>query len=154
MKKIISSRSALVLCSYSSILFFAFSLISLGFVMFGQAQEKWIGVLHFGFFLGLACLFVWYLNRAACVIWVEDGIVKCKGLICGFYKECPVRSIQIVKAKYQREVGFGTFVYLVNDRTQEFKKFLRIRKDSYICFRKNKKNLAFLRTFWAGTIEE
>jgi len=82
-------------------------------------------------------------------------MIKRKGLIHGFYKECSVRAIQTVKIKYvHREVGFGTFIYLIDDRTQSYKKFLRIRKDSYICFRKNKKNLAFLNTFWSGKVEK
>jgi len=129
-------------------------MIGLGVVVFGKAQEKGIGLLLFGFFVGFSCFLLWYLNRAACVIWVEDGMIKCKGLIGGFHKAYPVRSIRSVKIQYSRnEVGFGTFVYLVNDRKPQFKKFLRIRKDSYICFRKTKKNLEFLKTFWAGTIE-
>ena len=142
--KIISSRSALVLCSFSMILFLGLSLIPLGLVIFGESQEIGAGLLLFGVFFGLGCFLLWYLNRAACAVWCEGGIIKRKGLICGFYKECSVRAIQTVQIKYVRhEVGFGTFIYLIDDRTQPYKKFLRIRKDSYICFRKNKKNLAF-----------
>ena len=155
MKKIISSKSALVLCSFSIVLFFCFSLIPFGFVVFGESQEIGAELLLFGVFFGLGCFLLWFLNRAACVVWLEDGMIKRKGLLCGFYKECSVRTIQTVKIKYvHREVGFGTFIYLVDDSTQPYKKFLRIRKDSYICFRKNKKNLAFLRTFWLGTLEK
>lgn len=155
MKKIISSKSALVLCSFSIILFFIFSMIALGLVILGDRQGKGAGFLLFGILLGFTCFLLWYLNRAACILWVENGMVKCKGLLGGFYKECPVHSIQSVKIQYSKhEVGFGTFIYLVNDRTREYKKFLRIRKDSYICFRKTKKNLAFLQTFWSGKIEK
>ena len=155
MKKIISSRSALVLCSFSSVLFLGLSLIPLELVVFGTMQEKGIGVLLFGFIFALGCFLLWYLNRAACVVWIEDGMIKRKGLIHGFYKECSIRAIQTVQIKYvHREVGFGTFIYLVDDRTQPYKKFFRIRKDSYICFRKNKKNLEFLRAFWSGTVKK
>ena len=155
MEKIISSRSTLVLCSFSTLLFWGLSLIPLGVVVFGDTREIWAGLLLFGVLFGLGCFLLWFLNRAACVVWVEDGMIKRKGLIRGFYKECSVRAIQTVQIKYvHREVGFGTFIYLIDDRTQPYKKFLRIRKDSYICFRKNKKNLAFLRTFWSGEIEK
>lgn len=155
MKKIISSRSALVLCSFSSFLFLGLSLISLGLVVSGDAQEIGAGLLLFGVVFGLGCFLLWFLNRAACVVWIEDGMIKRKGLIYGFHKECSVRAIQTVQIKYvHREVGFGTFVYLVDDRTQPYNKYFRIRRDSYICFRKNKKNLAFLRTFWSGEIEK
>ena len=155
MKKIISSRSALVSCSFAIILFFGLSLIPLGLVVFGESQDIGAGLLLFSAFFGLSSFLLWFLNRAACIIRVEDGMIKRKGLIHGFYKECSVRAIQTVKIKYvHREVGFGTFIYLIDDRTRPYKKFFRIRKDSYICFRKNKKNLAFLRTFWSGVIEK
>ncbi|MBQ9801962.1 MAG: hypothetical protein IJW51_02685 [Clostridia bacterium] len=155
MKKIISSRSALVLCSFSIILFWGLSLISLGLVVFGEPQEIGVGLLLFCVLFGSGCFLLWFLNRAACVVLIEDGMIKRKGLIYGFYKECSVRALQTVQIKYvHREVGFGTFIYLVDDRTQPYKKFFRIRKDSYICFRKNKKNIALLRTFWSGTVEK
>ena len=155
MKKIISSRSALVLCSSSIALFWGLSLLPLGVVVFGNPQEIGAGILFFGLSFGLGCFLLWYLNRAACLVWYEDGIVKRKGLIRGFYKECSVRAIQTVQIKYVRkEVGFGTFIYLVDDRKQPYRKFFRIRKDSYICFRKNKKNMTFLRTFWSGALEK
>ena len=155
MKKIISSRSALVLCSFSTFLFWGLSLIPLGLVVFGEPQEIGMGLLLFGVLFGFGCFLLWFLNRAACVVCIEDGMIKRKGLIRGFYKECSVRAIKTVRTKYvYREVGFGTFIYLIDDRTQPYKKFLRIRKDSYICFRKNKKNLEFLHTFWPGEVEK
>ena len=153
--KIISSRSALLSCSFLVILFFVFSLISLFGIVFGKLEEIWFWLLFFGSCFGLLCFSVWSLNRAACIVWIEDGMIKRKGLIYGFYKECSVRTIQTVKIKYaHKDAGFGTFIYLIDDRTQPYKKFLRLRKDSYICFRKNKKNLAFLRTFWSGAIKK
>ena len=155
MKKIISSRSSLAVCSFVIVLFWGLSLLPLGLVVFGESQEIGAALLLFGAFFGLGCFLLWFLNRAACVVWIEDGMIKRKGLIYGFHKECFVRSIQTVKIKYvHHEVGFGTFIYLADDRTQPYKKFYRIRKDSYICFRKNKKNLAFLRTFWHGEVEK
>ena len=154
-KRIISSRSSLVSCAFAVLVFFGLSLLPLGLVVFGESKEIGAALLLFGSFFGLGCFLLWFLNRAACVVWIEEGMIKSKGLIHGFYKECSVRSIQVVRIKYvHREVGFGTFIYLIDDRTQAYKKFLRIRKDSYICFRKNKRNLAFLRTFWPGAIEK
>ena len=154
-KKIISSRSSLVLCIFSIIMFWGLSLIPLGLLIFGEPQEIVAGLLLFSAFFGLGCFLLWFLNRAVCVVWLEDGMIKSKGIIHGFYKECSVRAIQTVKIQYvHRDVGFGTFIYLIDDRTQPYKKFLRVRKDSYICFRKNKRNLAFLRTFWSGAIEK
>ena len=152
--QIISSRSALVLCSFSISMFFGMSLILLRVLIYGGLQDKGEALWCFGASLGLVCILLFSLNRAACVVWVEDGIVKRRGLICGFYKECAVKDIKTVKIEYRsREVGFRTFIYLIDDRKQTYKKFLRARKDSYISFRKNDKNLAFLRTFWSGEVE-
>ena len=155
MKKIISSKSALVACIYAIITFFGFTMIALFVMIATQGEEKTIGIMIFLFCLSMLVFLLFYVNRSACVIFVEDGVVKRKGLVFGFYKECPVHSIRRVKIQYSRhEVGFGTFVYLVDDNKEEFKRFLRLRKDSYICFRKTKKNMEFLNTFWSGRIEK
>ena len=150
MKRIISSSLlALIILSFWCILLFAFSIIAIGFEMFGFVEEKGAGYLDFCVFLVLFCFFLWFLNRLACVVWIEDDVVKRKGLICGFYKECPIESIGKVKIQYAwRE---GDFVYLIDSSIHKFDRF---RKDSYICFRKNKNNLTFLRTFWSGEIEK
>ena len=72
-----------------------------------------------------------------------------KGLLRGFYKECPITSIRRIVIRYAwRE---GDFIYLVDDNGNHFD---RTRKGSYICFRKTQENLAFVRTFWSGSIEE
>ena len=150
MKRIISSSLlALIILSFWCILFFAFSIIAIGFEMFGFVEEKGAGYLDFCVFLVLFCFFLRFLNRLACVVWIEDDVVKRKGLIYGFYKECPIESIG--KVKIQHAWREGDFVYLIDSSIH---KFDRLRKDSYICFRKNKKNLAFLRTFWSGEIEK
>ena len=155
MKKIISSRSALFACIYAIIVFLVSTIIALFLALAAQGEEKVIGIMMFLFCLSVLCLLLWCINRAACVVWIEDSVVKRKGLMFGFYKECPVRSIRRVKIQYNtHEVGFGTFIYLIDDDAQEFQKFLRLRKDSYICFRKTKKNIEFLRTFWQGHIEK
>ena len=150
MKRMISSSLlAFIILTFWCILFFAFSMIAIGFEMFGFVEEKGAGYLAFCVFLVLSCFFLWFLNRLACVVWVEEDVVKRKGLICGFYKECPIKSIE--KVKIQHAWREGDFIYLVDSSIH---KFDRLRKDSYICFRKNKNNLTFLRTFWSGEIEK
>lgn len=150
MKKIMSCpKYALIILSFWSVLFFTFSMLALGFEMLDLLEEKGAGYLSFCVFLVLTCVFLWFLNRLACVVWIEDGVVKRKGLICGFYKECSVESIQTVKIQHTwRE---GNFVYLVDGSIHEFDRF---RKDSYICSKSTQKNLAFLRTFWTGEVEK
>ena len=86
-------------------------------------------------------------------IMVKSGVFTGIADGCEYdYKECSVRAIQTVKTKHVYRAG--TFIFLVDDHTPSYKKFFPTRKDSYICFRKNKKNLAFLHTFWSGEVEK
>ncbi len=156
MKRIISVRSALVYYSFSVLVLWGFSLVPLVLAVFGgEVQKIGEGLLFFCVLFGFGCFPLWFLNRTACVVWIEDGVVKRKGLIFGFYKECPVRSIRIVRVRYSpHSQGSGSFVYLIDDNTQPYKKFLRTRKDGYISFRRTRKNLEFLRSFWDGPLDE
>lgn len=87
-------------------------------------------------------LFLIYgVNSFSCVVWVEDDIIKSKGLIYGFYKECPIKDIRSVQIQYVRHEG--EYIYLI-DNTE--------RKSSRLYFKKTKKNLDFLRTFWNGEL--
>ena len=150
MKKILScSKYKMIICSLLIIAFFVFSLIALGLDMFGLVKDKGAGFLAFGIFLCLSSFLLWSLNRLACIVWIDEGLIKRKGLICGFYKECPINAIRSVEIKHVfRE---GDFIYLIDNSTH---KYNQARKDSYICFRKTKKNIRFLHMFWLGTIEE
>ena len=150
MKKIISAKQALIILSFWSILFLCLSMIALGLEVFGFVEEKGAGLFAFGIFLGLTILFLWALNRLACVVWIEDGIVKRKGLFCGFYKECPLESIKTVKI--ERAWHEGDFIYLVDNHSPHT--FNRIRSDSYICFRKTKTNLDWLQSVWQKSIQK
>ena len=149
MKRIISCHKyGLMILSFWCILFLFFSVLGLSLEMLELVEEKGAGFFAFCFFLCLFFLFLWFLNRLACVVWMENNTVKRKGLIYGFYKECSVSSIQSVMI--QRAWREGDFIYLVDDSVY---KFDRMKRDSYICFCKTKKNINFLRTFWSGEIE-
>ena len=158
MKKIISSKLALFLGAYLMVICLFFAIVCLGAAFSNNTptNEKLICLFGFIVFLAVTFLGLWCMNRGACVVWVENGIVKSKGLIIGFHKECPLSSIRSVKIKsiIHRRGFQGDFIFLVTDRTDDHKKFINTRKDSYLCFGKNKKNLEFLRTFWSGEIEE
>ena len=150
MKKTISCHKyGFIILLLWSVVFSLLCVIGLGVEIFGLAEEKGAGLLAFGIFLCLSLFFLWSLNRLACVVWIENGTVKRKGLIYGFYKQIAVSNIKSVVVKHTwRE---GDFIYLVDDSTY---KFNRARKDSYVCFAKTKKNLELLRSFWSGEIKE
>ena len=148
MKKIISCHKyGFILLSFFSIVFLVFSLIGLGFEIFGLVEERGAGFFACGIFLCLFFILLCVFNRFACVVWIENNTVKRKGLIYGFYKEIPVSSIKGVII--QRAFREGDFIYLIDASSH---KFDRTKNDSYICFCKTKKNLKLLRTFWTETI--
>ena len=110
----------------------------------GETGPQGVGILLFGVFAILTSFFMWALNRLVSIVWIENGIVKSKGLIYGFCKECPITDIKTVEIRHHfREFKF---IYLIDDSKY---KFDTIKKDSYIAFRKTKKTLEFLRTFWS-----
>ncbi len=150
MRKIISSKLPLIiLCCFLCVWSLLLSIFALVFEIDGSVEDKGAGLLWFVVLGSVFCFSLWCLNRFACVVWLEDGIIKRKGLFGGFYKECPVASIQKVVIRYAwRE---GDHIYLVDDSTHRFD---GIRKDSYISFPKTKKNLEFVHTFWSGTVEK
>ena len=130
-------------------MFLMFSVTALALGVGGIGEEKAAGFLIFIFSFSFSCFLVWYLNRAACVVWIEDDFVKRKGLFWGFYKEAPVIAIQSVVVQYVR--GEGALIFLVDNSRHQF---YRIRKNSYISLRKTKKNIAFIRSFWNRGIKK
>ena len=100
MKKIIASQYDLILLSTASLAFFSFSMVGLMQETLGLVEEKGAGLLLFFLFGAIDFLFLWTLNREACVVWVDNGVVKRKGLLWGFYKECPISSIKAVKIRF------------------------------------------------------
>lgn len=148
MKKIISSKLLPLLHFIFAIFFFTISILSLTGELLGLFEDKGAGIMWFIILLCFSALLVWDVNRMACIVCIQDGIIKRKGLFCGYYKECPVDSIRSVVTKsIWRE---GNFIYLVDDSAHEFNS---TRKNSYIRFLNTKKNVEFLRSFWSGTIE-
>ncbi len=149
MKRIISSKPALFMQLFLLVFTFTMSMVGFGYELFGSVEEEGAGLFAFVVFGGLFLLLLWASNRLVHVISFEDGKIIRRGVFGGFRKECPVSLIQKVVVKYVwRE---GHYIYLVDDSPRQFDS---ARKDSYICFRKTEKNLAFVHTFWSGVIEE
>ena len=153
MKRIIASKRDLILLSTVSLSFFFLSMVGLMQEAFGLVEEKGAGLLFFFLFGAIDFLFLWTLNREACVVWVDNGVVKRKGLLWGFYKECPISSIKAVKIRSLYKTG--DCIFLIDGyNSNRFGGYSRLKKDCFIYFRKTKKNIAFLRTFWSGSVEQ
>lgn len=148
MKKIKPSPLTILYFLIPITLFISLSGVCLCREILGLTEEKWAGYLAFAVLFSASLFLLWALNRTAPIVWVENGILKRRGLLYGFYKECPIKDIQTVKERYVRHDG--DYIYIINNSTHQFN---QLRKDSYICFRKTKKNLQFLNTFWHGNIQ-
>ncbi len=149
MKSIISSIPTFFMQMYLLVFTFAMSMTGLFFEVFGATEDKGAGLLCFIIFAGLFFLLIWISNRLVNVIRFENGKITRRGIFGGFYKECPINSIQKVVIKYVWREGY--FIYLVDTSNNRFDS---VKKDSYISFRKTKQNMAFLHSFWSGVIEE
>ena len=100
-------------------------------------------------FAAFTALFVFSANRLMCSVRREDDRICRVGLFGGFYKEINVADIrQVVIRRMWRECDF---ICLMDGNTGNFD---RARKDSFICFPHNEANVAFLREFWDGDINE
>ena len=151
MKKIISSKFHLVLGCIVTVFCILFSIFALWYDISGIVQKEEVGGGFFWSFVFLAFALVAFLsrNKNACVVWVEDGVLKRKGLFFGFYKECRIEDILTVKIV--NVFRSGRFVCIIDDPKY---KFDVIKTSRYINFKKTKKNMEFLRTFYNGEIEK
>ena len=88
MKKLIASKKWLI--TYLIILAFLSCFIALGIALIiysaveNSTEALAIGIVTLVYILPVAVIILFYLNRRACLIWVEDGLFKWKGLLFGF----------------------------------------------------------------------
>ena len=115
----------------------------------GDADALGGGMIGVAIFAAFTALFLLGANRLMCSVWREGDRICRVGLFGGFYKEVSIANIrQVVIRRMWRE---SDFICLMDGGSGEFD---RARKDSFICFPHNEANVAFLRTFWEGAIDE
>lgn len=154
-KRLSISIISVIIYAFACFLFFVLAMIALGMEIYDLTEERGAGILAFLFCFGMVFLFLWMLNRDACFVSFEDGKVRRRGFFGGFYREVSVDSIQGVYVAWLAR-GDGKFIVLADNELKAdfvYPRF-RLRKENYISFRKTKKNMEFLRSFWSGEIEE
>ncbi len=88
MKKLIASKKWLI--TYLVILLFlgCFNAIGIALIIYSVSLNRTdalaIGIMTLVYMLPITGIILFYLNRRACWIWVEDGCFKWKGLFLGF----------------------------------------------------------------------
>lgn len=90
-----------------------------------------------------------FLNRMACIVYLEDGCIKRKGLFFGFRRECETKNVLQVREMYLYRNG--NYLFLVDPQNGKLDCF---SSKAYICFRDTKETRAFLRRFWSGRIRK
>ena len=91
MKKLIASKKWLI--TYLVILLFlcCFNAIGIALIIYSVSSNRTdtlaIGIVTLVYMLPITGIILFYLNRRACWIWVEDGLFKWKGLFLGFSGE-------------------------------------------------------------------
>ncbi len=147
MKKIISTSYGFIIAVPG---FFVHLYLAVDVLAAVIKEKAWVGLLLFFLYFGLAVGFELFFNLTTTVIWIDNGVVKSRGLIHGFYKECVISDIQAVKIVYDHKEPFNRhFITLVDNVERQFNTI----ENSYIRFVKTDANLEFVKTFWSGKIE-
>lgn len=151
MKRICASAKDAIFYSLCAIFFLFLSLSGLmhDIVCIAEKEPFGAGFVGFAAFGAVAAFLGWCANRFGCLIRIENGVIKRRGLFVGFYKDCSIENIQNVIVK--TFIKQGDFFVLIDDSQHPFD---YVRKDSCICFRKTKRNTAFLKTFWNKEVIE
>lgn len=103
MKKVIASKKWLI--TYLIILFVLFSIIIAGVVYMIYSikshSSSWAySILVFVYMLPVTGIILFFLNRRACLVWIEGDCIKRKGLFFGFKESIKTDEITDVCVTY------------------------------------------------------
>lgn len=118
MKKIKPSPLTILYFLIPILLFTTLSVVCLVSELLGSTEEKGAGYLAFAVLFSASLFLLWVLNRTASIVWIENGTLKRRGLLYGFYKECPIKDIQAVKERYVRLDG--NYIYIIDNSAHRF----------------------------------
>lgn len=148
MKKFITSKSYLILYFLTLLLFLGLACLCIIYDVMCVLENSNFGpgFLWGGIFLLLTVFCTFCLNRLSCFVWFETNMIKRRGLFCGFKRESKIE--EIISIEIRHLYRDGDFIFLIDEKEYSDKMFDRFRKDSFICIRKNKINLDFIRCFF------
>ena len=153
MKRFITSKYYLILCSLAMLVFFLFACLCFihDYVSILEETSFGLGFLWCGLFLILMIFFAFGLNRLACVVQFENNMIKRRGLFRGFQGECKIEDV--TKIEIRNLYRDGDFIFFIDGRLKySDRMFDRFRKNSYICIKKSKKNLDFIHCYFEKDI--
>ena len=147
MKKIIASKKWLV--TYLVILLFlcCFSVTGIALILYAVGSNRTdilaIGIVTLGYMLPVTGIILFYLNRRACLIWIEDGCLKRKGLFFGFHASITPEEVFSVDVTYDDK-----YILVIAGRVIASHCF----DDKSVKLDNNDRNMDLVRSFWKGEI--
>lgn len=145
MKKVISSTKWLI--TYLIILSVLISLDILGIVLTiysifnSEISLLAIGLVDLIYMLPVTGIILFYLNRRACLVWVEDGVLKHKGLLFGYRGNITAEKVYGVSISYGNKK-----IYIIIDGENEN------HRKRVIELKNNDSNMLMVKSFWKGEI--
>ncbi len=145
MKKIISSTKWLI--TYLIILFVLISLDISGIVLTvcsiinSDSSLLAIGLVVLVYMLPVTGIILFYLNRRACLVWVEDGVLKHKGLLFGYRGNITAEKVYFVSISYGNK---KIRIIIDGDNEHHRKRVIELKN--------NDSNMLLVKSFWKGEI--
>ena len=145
MKKLIASKKWLI--TYLIILLFlcCFNVIGLALIIYSVDSNSTdalaMGIVTLVYMLPITGIILFYLNRRACWIWVEDGLFKWKGLFLGFSGEITPEDIDSIESG-----GKKIYIFVRHPKNR-----MHYRKGIFE-LSNNPANRTLLKSFYSGEI--
>ncbi len=144
MKKQIASKRWLITYLIILVVLIAGAISGVGTVVYGinlkNGEALTAGIVILLMMLPAMGLILFWLNRRACFIWIEDGYLKSKGLLFGFKKN--LRRNDVVAIGITPN---GKKIYVISPTMQQY-------MQGDILFPNNEENAEALKSFWKADI--
>ena len=147
MKKIICSKKWLVIYLIISLVLLGLIGAGIALLVCGMNANSTalasVGCAIAGCMLPVLGIILFYLNRRACLVWVEDGCLKRKGLFFGFHARITPEEVFSVDVTYD-----GKYIHVFAGRVIASHCF----DDKSVKLDNNDRNMDLVRSFWKGEI--
>ena len=145
MKKLIASKKWLI--TYLGILLFlcCFNAIGIALIIYSVSSNRTdtlaIGIVTLVYMLPITGIILFYLNRRACLVWVEDGVLKHKGLLFGYRGNITAEKVYGVSISYGNK---KIYINIDGENENHRKRVIELKN--------NDSNMLMVKSFWKGEI--
>lgn len=144
MKKQIASKRWLITYLIILVVLIAGAISGVGTVVYGinlkNGEALTAGIVILLMMLPTMGLILFWLNRRACFIWIEDGYLKSRGLLFGFKRSIHRKDVEAIGITPN-----GKKIYVISPTMQQY-------MQGDILFSNNEENAEALKSFWKADI--